>query len=303
MVIGRHQGKLPSIPMPGPVVQLSVRAFAAGLLFVAGCHGGRLQAWAPTSKPSPPAQTSEGGPTAQGEEAVEQPEEGECGVERWAIKEGYDEAANHVDTEHPQLTTIDALRALLPPEHLRTSPRLPPTETTTFLITDVRLHSYVREADGDYHMVIADEHGDTMIAEIPAPDCIHKASPWRDVIGRARAAVEANLHQVTARRKAADEVVSILAADLTVVLGCVAGSDEIFIASIPTDPAKALTHWRMLKLSEVVHENRKVAAKLKQQYTLVGGSMDGDGVTYQVVVAVAKDGGVGGILISATLAE
>lgn len=135
---------------------------------------------------------------------------GECGTERWAVKLGYDDAASTVDLENPQLTTIDALRTLAPPEHVKTALRAVPTEMTMFRLNDVRLCWYMREADGDYHMVIADEHGDTMIAEIPAPECIHQKSPWRDGIAGARSAAEARLHHFTARRKAADDVISIV---------------------------------------------------------------------------------------------
>jgi hypothetical protein len=66
----------------------------------------------------------------------------------------------------------------------------------------------MREADGDCHMVLADEHGDTMIAEIPAPDCIRHDSPWRELIARARRAVEDHLH-IARKRRAADEPVTL----------------------------------------------------------------------------------------------
>lgn len=182
-----------------------------GLLLIAGCHERKLATTAPTSTGQPPIEVPRTeSPAGEREEAGQQAEIGECGIERWAVKLGYDDAARTVDVENPQLTTIDALRALLPPQYLKTSPRTSPTEMTVFRLDDVSLRWYMREADGDYHMVIVDEHGDTMIAEIPALDCIRQNSPWREVIGRARSAAQARLHHVTSRRQSVEEVISIV---------------------------------------------------------------------------------------------
>lgn len=92
--------------------------------------------------------------------------------------------------------------------------------------------------------------------------------------------------------------------DLTVLLGCVANSDQIFAASIPADPPKALADWHVIKSSDVARANKKTGAALAKKHIFVGGTIDGDGVSYQVVIAVTKDGsGVGGILLEANLSE
>jgi hypothetical protein len=91
--------------------------------------------------------------------------------------------------------------------------------------------------------------------------------------------------------------------ELTVLLGCIAHSDQIFVGSIPAEPAKALSYWRVLKPSEVARANRKAATSLAKTHVLVGGAIDGDGVSYDVAIAVAKDGRVGGILLNANLSE
>jgi hypothetical protein len=101
----------------------------------------------------------QGEPEAQSEGG--EAEAGECGSERWAVQLGYDAAARSVATARRQPSTIDTLRALSPPAHVKTSPRAPPTETTVFRLDCVRLRWYMREADGDYHMVLTDEHGDS----------------------------------------------------------------------------------------------------------------------------------------------
>jgi hypothetical protein len=124
------------------------------------------------------------------------------------VKLGSNPAARSVPTAHRQPTTIDGLRALAAPAHVKTSRRTPPIETTLFRLDGVRLCWYMREADGDYHMVLADEHGGTMIAAIPAPDCIRRDSTWRDLIARPRTVVEAHLH-VARKGRAADEPVTL----------------------------------------------------------------------------------------------
>ncbi len=52
------------------------------------------------------------------------------------------------------------------------------------------LTAYRAEADGDYHMVIADEAGGTMIAEIPKPGDITGRSYFADGIAGARRAFD-----------------------------------------------------------------------------------------------------------------
>jgi hypothetical protein len=175
---------------------------------VIGCHERRQTSTAPASALPPAVVQAPSQREAEGEGESEEAETGECGSERWAVKVGHDGAAKSVAMAHRQPTTIDMLRALSPPEHVKKSPRTSPTETTVFRLDGVRLRWYMREADGDYHMVLADEHGDTMIAEIPAPDCIRRDSPWRDLIARARMVVEAQLH-VARKRRAADETVTL----------------------------------------------------------------------------------------------
>jgi hypothetical protein len=84
-------------------------------------------------------------------------------------------------------TTIDALVALPHverPEELR---RIEPVEVTTYELRDVTLKSFQRAPDGDVHMVLADEHGHTMIAEAAPPFCTDDSSPWKAKISEARA--------------------------------------------------------------------------------------------------------------------
>jgi hypothetical protein len=48
------------------------------------------------------------------------------------------------------------------------------------------LREYVREDDGDYHLVLKDRHGRSIIAEIPDPGCVGHISPVKANIRKAR---------------------------------------------------------------------------------------------------------------------
>jgi hypothetical protein len=65
-----------------------------------------------------------------------------------------------------------------------------PTEKTVFVI-DATLVKFKKEADLDYHLVIADANGNTMIAEIPDPSCVGASSPFMDGVRNARGEFDA----------------------------------------------------------------------------------------------------------------
>ncbi len=118
-----------------------------------------------------------------------------CGVERWAIKTGTDAGAPQVDLAHPKAATIAQLVALTAPHPLPSS-RAAPTENTVFVVT-ATLTDYKFEGgstgDSDYHLVLQDDQGNTMIAEIPSPSCVGNNSPFAAQIASARAAFDAKL--------------------------------------------------------------------------------------------------------------
>jgi hypothetical protein len=110
---------------------------------------------------------------------------GGCGTERWSIKTGTDSQAGQVALGHPQATTIGTLGAL-PAPHTLPSQRISPTELTEFTLKNVTVKEIKLESDSDYHLVLTDSTGATMVAEIPAPQCIQGASPWAAQIAAAR---------------------------------------------------------------------------------------------------------------------
>jgi hypothetical protein len=128
-------------------------------------------------------------PPVAGEEENEVLGPGGCGTERWGVKTGTDPQAPQVSLASPQVTTIATLAAL-PAPHTLPSTRIPPTETTEFTLKNVTVKEIKLEADSDYHLVLADASGATMVAEIPATNCVGASSPWARQIATARHVAE-----------------------------------------------------------------------------------------------------------------
>ena len=115
---------------------------------------------------------------------------GSCGVERWSVKTGTDPDASLVDLSQPVSTTIGYLTSLAAPSTLPSNSRVQPTETTAYVV-DATLVEYKLESDSDYHLVLKDSQGNTMIAEIPDPACVGSGSPFAAGIQNARSEFDA----------------------------------------------------------------------------------------------------------------
>ncbi len=114
----------------------------------------------------------------------------QCGVERWSVKTGTDQDVGLVDLGSKTSTTIASLSAITAPNPIPDGRRVQPTETTVWVL-NATLKKYVRAYDSDYHMVLADDAGHTMIAEIPDPGCVGPGSPLAAGIAHARAQFDA----------------------------------------------------------------------------------------------------------------
>jgi hypothetical protein len=94
-----------------------------------------------------------------------------CGIELWSLKVLSDGVP--VDFAQPTDTTIAQLIAMQPPGRVREHARQP-FEQRVYVVhatlTELKL-----ETDEDFHLVLEDAAGNTMIAEIPAPDCATNA--------------------------------------------------------------------------------------------------------------------------------
>ena len=121
---------------------------------------------------------------------------GSCGVERWSVKTGTDPDASLVAINNPVPQTISYLTSLTAPSSIPLNARVQPTETTVFVL-DATLVEYKLEGDSDYHLVLKDAQGDTMIAEIPDPACVGSGSPFAAGIQNARSEFDATYSATT----------------------------------------------------------------------------------------------------------
>jgi hypothetical protein len=116
-----------------------------------------------------------------------------CGVERWHVKTGIDADAHNVNQSNVVNTTISHLRSLPAPSFLPVNNRLGPTELTVYRISGYLLRIKT-EADSDYHLVLADSGGRTMIVESPAPACVGASSPFLSHIRGVRNLLTSRFH-------------------------------------------------------------------------------------------------------------
>jgi hypothetical protein len=116
-----------------------------------------------------------------------------CGVERWSVKTGTDHDASKVNTKGTIPTTIIHLRSLPAPSSPPLKSRVKPTELSVFQITGTLLR-IKQESDSDFHLVIADAGGRTMITEAPAPQCVGSSSPFTHQINYVRSQLTSKYH-------------------------------------------------------------------------------------------------------------
>ena len=118
---------------------------------------------------------------------------GSCGVERWSVKTGSDSAVGQVNMT-AQDTTIVALRGMSVPSGLgQNSARFTyagSPEIQNYRLANVTLVEFKMETDSDYHLVLQDGAGNTMITEIPYPGCL-TGSSWTSQVTASRNAFDA----------------------------------------------------------------------------------------------------------------
>lgn len=114
-----------------------------------------------------------------------------CGVERWRIKTGTDAGVGQID---PTLvpTTLATLVSFTAPALLSETDRVGVVERTTYVM-DATITLVRMTDDSDYHVVIGNGSGQTMIVEIPHPDCVSGTAPLLGQIRAARLAIDTTL--------------------------------------------------------------------------------------------------------------
>jgi len=164
------------------------RRFTVAVAVLAVLSGSATAAWAGTHQ-----HRRSGEPDAEEVEAVSvapNSSTGSCGVERWSVKTGTDADAGSINLQSTTATTIASLDAIPAPATLPANNRVKPTETTVYRF-GATLTQYKLEADSDYHLVLADGSGHTMIGEIPDPACVGSSSPLLSSIQKSRAEFDA----------------------------------------------------------------------------------------------------------------
>src|SRR2546421_2974866 len=78
------------------------------------------------------------------------------------------------------------MRSWTPPSPIPANNRVAPFETAVWTV-NATLVEYKLEDDSDYHIVIKDDAGNTIITEIPASGCVGSSSPFAGYVANARA--------------------------------------------------------------------------------------------------------------------
>lgn len=147
----------------------------------------------------------------------------DCGEERALVKLGKDADARKVATD-PVEATIAELVLRPRPRRTPESRRAADDRNTEFTVWQVSgtVIAFKLEADGDYHVVLADDHGTTLIVEIPDPGCAATGA-WPEQILKARAA----FRQTLANHKLASPAKKLHDAHLSVTVTGVGFFDKI----------------------------------------------------------------------------
>ena len=109
----------------------------------------------------------------------------QCGVERWSVKTGTDADKALVNVSSSTATSIVTMRSWPVPSPIPANNRVGPYETTQWTL-NATLTQYKLESDSDYHLVLQDASGNTIIAEIPSPNCVGAGSVFAAGIQNAR---------------------------------------------------------------------------------------------------------------------
>ncbi len=113
-----------------------------------------------------------------------------CGVERWSVKTGTDADVGKINLSSTTPNTIVTMRGWPAPNPIPANNRVSPYETTVWVL-NATLTQYKLESDSDYHLILQDASGNTLIAEIPLPACVGSGSPFLSRITTARNAFNA----------------------------------------------------------------------------------------------------------------
>lgn len=99
------------------------------------------------------------------------PMDSPCNGYRWPVKVAADAGAGGINLNSVVQTTVSAMIQTPVLGASIDTPRIVPQETTVYQLTNVTIKQIFHVVDNDYHVVVADAQGRTMIAESPDPAC------------------------------------------------------------------------------------------------------------------------------------
>jgi hypothetical protein len=120
----------------------------------------------------------------------------QCGVERWSVKTGTDADKGLINLASSTANTIATMRSWTAPSPIPANNRVSPYETTQWVL-NATLTQYKLEGDSDYHLILQDSGGNTLIAEIPSPNCVGSGSVFASGIQNARNEFDAKFTATT----------------------------------------------------------------------------------------------------------
>jgi hypothetical protein len=106
------------------------------------------------------------------------------------VKTGTDANVGLVNVGASSSVSIVTMRGWTAPNPIPANNRVSPAETTVWVL-NATLTQYKREDDSDYHLILSDAAGNTLIAEIPLPACVGSGSPFLSGITNARTQFDA----------------------------------------------------------------------------------------------------------------
>ncbi|HSS50264.1 MAG TPA: hypothetical protein VLX28_15105, partial [Thermoanaerobaculia bacterium] len=112
------------------------------------------------------------------------------------MKTGTDADVGKVNLSSQSSNTIVTMRGWTAPNPIPANNRVSPFETTVWVL-NATLTQYKLESDSDYHLVLSDASGNTLIAEIPLPACVGSGSPFLSGITNARTEFNARFTPTT----------------------------------------------------------------------------------------------------------
>jgi hypothetical protein len=130
-----------------------------------------------------------------------------CNGFRWSVKTATDTAAASISGS-PVTQVMTYLTGMPNAAVNNVSPRLGTTETTVFQLKNTTLAAIFEASDTDYHLLLSDGSGHTMIAEAPNPSCA-SGSALLSQITSVRNAIDAAIPNITTSPTPVNQTVAI----------------------------------------------------------------------------------------------